>query len=230
MRRADGRHCSAQVWANCRLYNQDESDIVQLANDLARQFLAAWQDRGLPVVPAAAASQPQPPSSPPAKRQLPAAQLAADGGVQRGLRRGQQADLMPRSQTAPSGHQAQPGAQPVAVNGCAKHNRHHATARSRKRSKHVASASASSASGEDHHGLSSSHAEDDAKPLSRHGVSSAPLSTDGLQDVVQRPSIKITLRTASAVKSIVPVPQKQDPPHRKLTVKLRASSADNRRK
>ena len=214
------------MWANCRLYNQDESDIVQLANDLARRLLAAWQDRGLPVAPNAAAPQPQPLSSPPAKLPLAAGQPAAKGGTQRIFRTGQQADPTAQDETMSNGRQAQPEAQPAPVNGHAQHAGPRAAARSSKRSKQPASVGASIANGEVHQGLSKSNAHDIAKTLS--GPSPAPVSADTLQNGAQRPSLKITLRTASAVKSIIPAPQKQVPAQRKLTVKLRASSADTR--
>ena len=229
----DPKSGRTQVWANCRLYNQDESDIVQLANDLARQFLAAWQSRGLPVAPTAAAPLPRPPSGPLAKPQLPAVQLTANGGALRASHRGRQAALMPQSQPISNGHQVQPAGQFAVVNGHAEHRGPHAAARSSKRSKQLASAGASIANGDSHQDPSKSHAHNDAKLLSEAGAispSSAPVSAEGLPDAQRRPSIKITLRTASAVKSIVPVPQEQEPSRRNVTVKLRASSANNRGK
>lgn len=43
-------HASAQVWANCRLFNRDGSDIVRLANSLESDFRARWKSASLPAV------------------------------------------------------------------------------------------------------------------------------------------------------------------------------------
>ena len=40
-----------QVWANCRAYNAEGSDICRLAGRLEKQLTAAWRDAGLPRKP-----------------------------------------------------------------------------------------------------------------------------------------------------------------------------------
>ena len=218
---ADRTTCR-QVWANCRLYNQDESDISQLANDLARQFLAAWQDCGLPVVPMAAAPQLQPAASPAAKPELPAAQLAADGGTQRSFRRGQSAEHVPQEPTVDA-----PGAQPAAPtarnNGHAQHKGPGGKRKSVRRQA-PAPVAASSANGVGQPGVS-------ALPLQKHVE--APVmygvSTDKAGSVQRRPSLKVMLRPAGVSNMTGTGSQKQVQPYKKLTVKLRASSADVRK-
>ncbi len=37
-----------QVWANCRAYNAEGSDISRAAKRLEKRVLAAWKDAGLP--------------------------------------------------------------------------------------------------------------------------------------------------------------------------------------
>lgn len=37
-----------QVWANCRAYNAEGSDIMRLCKRLEKQLLAAWKEAGLP--------------------------------------------------------------------------------------------------------------------------------------------------------------------------------------
>lgn len=37
-----------QVWANCRAYNAEGSDIMRLCKRLEKLLLAAWKEAGLP--------------------------------------------------------------------------------------------------------------------------------------------------------------------------------------
>ena len=210
------------MWANCRLYNQDESDIVQLANHLARRFLAAWQACSLPVALAAAAPQPQPSVNLPGQPQLQASQPAAHGSVQRSSRRSLQAAQMPHMQTVANGRRAQPAALSASKHGHAEQNVPGGRQRG-ERLQHLASAAASKANGTRHNGLDSLPAHGDVKAPVADGV-----STDKVRSVERRPSLKIMLRTAGADKVLGSELHNKQLPFRKLTVKLRASSADVR--
>lgn len=52
--RAGRAHAQAQVWANCRAYNAEGSDIARAAKKLEKAVLAAWKGAGLPRKPGAA--------------------------------------------------------------------------------------------------------------------------------------------------------------------------------
>ncbi len=43
-----GQWVVGQVWANCRAYNAEGSDIMRLCKRLEKLLLAAWKEAGLP--------------------------------------------------------------------------------------------------------------------------------------------------------------------------------------
>ncbi len=72
-----------QVWANCRAYNAEGSDIMRLCKRLEKQLLAAWKEAGLPrkhPKPAAAGDAAEPAVA------APSALPIDDGTTRRGKR------------------------------------------------------------------------------------------------------------------------------------------------
>ena len=51
-----------QVWANCRAYNAEGSDICRASKRLEKAVLAAWKEAGLPRRPGAAYLDADPPA------------------------------------------------------------------------------------------------------------------------------------------------------------------------
>ena len=221
------KDCSIQVWANCRLYNQDESEIVQLANDLAARFLAAWQQQGLPVVQLpATAPQLRPLANPPIQPRM-VARITPSNGVQR-LSRHRQGKPAAEVKPAANGQRDQLTSLLGPANGHTQLSGPGAMRRD-TRSRQQGPAVASTENGMDHRHLGADQEREvvNAPVSDTVSPSSATVSTDGLQSVQRKPSLKITLRPAGVVKHSVPAAQAPEPSLKKLTVKLRASSADN---
>ena len=219
------------MWANCRLYNQDGSDIVLTADELARRFLAAWQARGMPV------TAPQP-----ALQQLMAPQTAPHAPVTTSQTAPPEPESAPQTAAHPPtnrklmAHRAPPPAnghaEQPAANGQAKQRPSRRQAEP-VRGMELATGAAAKLRTANGHVSGRGAADGDLKLPSLPGTSPAagPAADvdGGLQKKARcRPGLKIMLRRSSAADSIQPAAkqaQVSEAPRGRLTVKLRTSSA-----
>ena len=210
------------MWANCRLYNQDGSDIVQTADDLARRFLAAWQKRGLPVTAPRPASQhpaaPDTGAHPPSTAMSRAAPdlLPVDTALQRAPLSSRPKVLMP--QPVASSQVEWP-----AANGHAQQRLSRHRSRPAGRSNSALCAADNKSHAENDHAPDRAEADGTLEPPPLTAISSAAQPAAG-KEAQRRPSLKITLGHRSASATAVPA-AKQETQHGRLTVKLRTASA-----